>query len=149
MTRVGTINSKDYYKAQARKIDKLVSNFKIEAHRLLNNPVFSEDIASIVIEDYNADINEYTPNFPEIKSWRAVEEAELERDKFYYFSERIIDNLTDLVGAKLNDPESKTNVLKYISNEILFEFDELIEYVDMATGNLIENGKNEEIFIIE
>lgn len=149
MTKVMMMNSKNYYNNHAKKVENLIVDYKLECQKLLRELSFSDSVALEVVDDYEAKVYNFSLQLPKVKDRGSYEAIENEIDKFYYFSEDIKKDLYGLCALKSEEPEKKMTVLDYISNEILYTLDDMSEYIEMANGNLMKDGIDEEFFIIE
>lgn len=149
MTKVIKMNSKNYYNNQAKKVEDLIVDFKLECKKILRELPFSDSVALEIVDDYESKIDNYLLQLPKVKDRGAYESIENEIDKFYYYSEDLKKGLFDLCSLKNDEPEKKMTVFQYISNEILYTLDDMSEYIEMANGNLMKDGIDEEFFVIE
>lgn len=143
------MNSKNYYNNQAKKVEDLIVDFKLECKKILRDLPFSDSVALEIVDDYESKIDNYSLQLPKVKDRGSYEAIENEIDKFYYYSEDLKKGLWDLCSLKIDEPEKKMTVFQYISNEILYTLDDMSEYIGMANGNLMKDGIDEEFFVIE
>lgn len=143
------MNSKNYYNNQAKKVEDLIVDFKLECKKILRGLPFSDSVALEIVDDYESKIDNYSLQLPKVNDRGSYEAIENEIDKFYYYSEDLKKGLLDLCSLKIDEPEEKMTIFQYISNEILYTLDDMSEYIEMSNGNLMKDGIDEEFFVIE